>query len=352
MAPGKKRPDNMNKPVTIKDLAAILHTTPSTISRALRDKEGVGSEMRNRIKALAKKMDYQPNAVAAGLRKGKSDTIGVIVPRVNRDFFSGVIAGIEEVAYENQYSVIICQTHDQIEREREYVETLLSARVDGILASISLETNNYDHFKKAMKKGIPLIFFDRIPGEMKVSRIEIDDYKGAFRVVQHMIENGYRKIIHFAGPDYLNVYRNRKEGYLAAMQKYGLPVEKEMIIYNNLTLEAGRESMKQLLDNDIVPDALFSASDYAALGALLFMQEKGYHIPGDFGVAGFSNEKFTSYITPPLTTVDQHSREMGRYCTELFLKERSGDKIPPEKIVLSPELLIRQSTQKTDKNFN
>lgn len=164
-----------------------------------------------------------------------------------------------------------------------------------------------------------------------------------------MIDNGYRRIIHFAGPDYLNVYRNRKEGYLAAMKSCNLPVEEKMIIHNNLTLEAGRRSMEMLLNKGLVPDALFSASDYAALGALLFMQEKGFDIPGQFGVAGFSNEKFTSYINPSLTTVHQRSRKMGRYCTELFLKERIGEKPPPSKIMLSPELLIRKSTQRNSK---
>lgn len=345
--PGKKKHTlHPSRPVTIKDLAGMLNTTPSTVSRALRDKEGVGEKMRKKVKALARKTGYRPNAVAAGLRKGRSNTIGVIVPRVNRDFFSDVIAGIEEVAFENRYSVILCQSHDQLEKEKQYVETLLSAHVDGILASLSLETNRYDHFRKVLNTGVPLIFFDRIPDELKTSRIVIDDYEGAFRVVRHMLENGYRRIIHFAGPDYLNVYRNRKEGYLAAMKAFNIPVEEEMIIYNNLTLEAGKKSMEKLLGEGFVPDALFSASDYAALGALLCMQEKGFDIPAQFGVAGFSNEKFTSYINPSLTTVDQHSREMGRYCTKLFLKESIGEKPPPSKIMLSPELLIRKSTQR------
>ena len=161
-----------------------------------------------------------------------------------------------------------------------------------------------------------------------------------------MIKMGYRHIVHFAGPDYLNVYRNRREGYLAALDKYNIAIEEDMIIYNNLTREAGKQSMEKLLIQGNVPDALFSASDYAALGALFYMQEKGYRIPEQFGVAGFSNEKFTSYIHPSLTTVDQHSREMGRYCTELFLKEITGKTLPASKVMLSPEVLIRQSTQK------
>jgi LacI family transcriptional regulator len=341
MHPGKR-----NKQVTIKDLAEQLNTTPSTVSRALRNQSGVGEKMRQRVKELAKKLNYHPNAVAAGLRKGKSRTIGVIVPRVNRDFFSGVIAGIEEVAYESQYSVIICQTHDRLEKEKQYVETLLSARVDGILISVGLETDTFDHFEKVISSGTQLIFFDRVPEDMNVSRILIDDYQGSFRVVQHMIDMGYRRIAHFAGPEYLNIYRDRKEGYLAALKKNHIQVDEELIVYNNLTLEAGRESMEALLKKGASPDALFSASDYAALGALLYLQEQGYHIPRDFGVAGFSNEKFTSYIRPSLTTVDQQSKEMGKYCMNLFLREKGRDKGPSSKVMLNPEVLIRESTSR------
>jgi LacI family transcriptional regulator len=342
----KRRQGTGGHRVTIKDLAERLNTTPSTVSRALRDQAGVGEKMRQQVKELAAKMGYQPNAVAAGLRKGRSHTIGVIVPRVNRDFFSGVIAGIEEVAYGSRYSVIICQTHDLLEKERQYVDTLLSARVDGILVSLGLETSSYSHFEKVISSGTPLIFFDRVPDEMDVSRILVDDYHGSYRVVQHMIRMGYRRIVHFAGPDHLNVYRDRKRGYLAALEKNNIPAEEELIVPDSLTIEAGRESMERLLKKGIVPDALFSASDYSALGALLFMQEKGYRVPEDFGVAGFSNEKFTSFIRPSLTTVDQQSNEMGKYCMNLFLREVEGNAGPPGRVMLNPDVLIRESTQR------
>lgn len=324
----------------------MLNTTPSTISRALRDEAGISKKTKMRVKKLARELDYQPNAVASGLRIGKSNTLGVIVPRVNRDFFSEVISGIEEVAYDNRYNVIICQSHDRITREKQYVETLLRARVDGILISMSLETNEYDHFRKIRKAGVPLIFFDRIWEEMEFNRIVIDDFEGAFKVVQHLIDMGYRRIVHFAGSEYLNIYRNRRDGYMEALRKNNLRIERHLIIYNNLTFEAGRQSMEQLIKNGIAPDALFSASDYAALGALFYMLEQGYRIPEQFGIAGFSNEKFTSYIKPSLTTVDQHSKEIGRYCARLFLEEAAEETSTPRKIVLSPQLIIRESTQR------
>ena len=332
--------------MTIKDLAEILHTTPSTVSRALRDQQGVGEVMRQKVKELARKLNYRPNAVAAGLRRGNSRTIGVIVPRINRDFFSGVIAGIEEVAYESHYSVIICQTHDRIERERQYVDTLLSARVDGILVSVGLETDRFDHFEKVREAGTPLIFFDRVAEKMNVSQILIDDRSGAGQVVQHLIDMGYRRILHFAGPDYLNVYRNRKRGYLDALEKNGLPFEEELIIPNSLTFDEGRRAMENLFRKGIRADALFSASDYSALGALLYLQERGVRIPEEFGVAGFSNENFTSYINPPLTTVDQQSKAMGNYCMDLFLREVTPPDTPASKVMLTPQVIFRQSTRR------
>ncbi len=332
--------------ITIKDLAAILHTTPSTVSRALRDEEGVGEVMRNRVKELARKMNYRPNAVAAGLRKGNSHTVGVIVPRINRDFFSGVIAGIEEIAYEAQYNVIICQTHDSLKKEEQHLDTLLRARVDGILVSIGLETKHFDHFEKVLQAGIPLIFFDRVPEEMSVNRIRVDDRAGAREVVQHMIDMGYRNILHFAGPDYLALYHDRKEGYLEALEKNGIPVREELIIPNSLTFEEGQKAMENVLKQGLRADALFSASDYSALGALLLLQEKGIRIPEEFGVAGFSNEKFTSYVRPSLTTVDQQSKVMGKHCMELFLREVNENNGSFSKIMLRPEVLLRDSTRR------
>jgi len=164
-----------------------------------------------------------------------------------------------------------------------------------------------------------------------------------------MIRMGYRRIVHFAGPDHLNVYRDRKRGYLAALEKNNIPAEEELIVPDSLTTEAGRRSMEQLLKKGVVPDALFSASDYSALGALLYMQEKGYRIPEEFGVAGFSNEKFTSFIRPALTTVDQQSNEMGKYCMNLFLREVEGNAGPPGRVMLNPHVLVRESTRKEKK---
>jgi len=336
----------MKKRVTIQDLANELNTTPSTISRALRNHPGIGEAMKEAVKKMAEKYDYQPNTIASGLRSGKSNTLGVIVPRVNRDFFSSVISAIEDVVFKAGYNVIICQTHDRVEKEKQYINTLLNGRVDGILVSLGLETKEYRHFEKVIEAGIPLIFFDRICEEMDVTKIMIDDFDGSFKAVSHLVKMGYNRIAHFSGPDFLNVYRNRKEGYIHALEKNNLKIDERMIIQNDLTIEAGKRDAERLMKMDDPPDAIFSASDYSALGALLYLKEMAYEIPGQIGVVGFSNEKFTSLIDPGLTSVDQHSDELGKYCAELFLEEvnRGAGNFVPRKIILNPNLLIRKSS--------
>ena len=338
----------MKKRVTIQDLAKELNTTPSTISRALKDHPGIGKTMKEAVRALAKKYDYQPNAIASGLRSGKTNTIGVIVPRVNRDFFSNVISGIEDVVFEAGYNVIICQTHDRLEKEQQYINTLLNGRVDGIMVSLGLETRGYCHFEKVIEACISLIFFDRVCEEMDVTKILIDDFDGSFKAVSHLAKMGYNRIAHFGGPDFLNVYKNRKEGYLSALAKNNLDIDKKIIIQNDLTIEAGKRDTEKLMKMDNPPDAIFSASDYSALGALLYLKEMSYKIPDQVGVVGFSNEKFTSLIDPSLTSVDQHSNELGKYCAKLFLEEVKQDpgNFVPRKIILNPKLLIRRSSQR------
>ncbi len=336
----------MKKRVTIQDLAKELNTTPSTISRALKNHPAISKSMKKKVVDLAKERNYQINALAAGLRIGKSKTIGVIVPRINRDFFSNVIAGVEDMAFENGYNVVICQTHDKVAKERQHLNTLISSGVSGILVSVGLETNNFDHFDEVKRLGIPLIFFDRVAEQSDVNKIQNNDKAGAYKAVVHLIDNGYKRIAHFAGPDYLNVYKDRKEGYLDALRDYNIEIEEELIIESDLKVESGRVSMKQLIELPNPPDAVFSASDYSALGALLYLDEMGIDVPNQIGVVGYSNENFTALISPSLTSVNQHGMEIGRYAAKVFFEEINDQQksLIPRTIVLDPELIIRASS--------
>jgi LacI family transcriptional regulator len=338
----------MSKRITILDLAERLNTTPSTISRALRDHPGVSKSLREAAKSLARELNYQPNSVASGLRKGKSHTIGIVVPHINRDFFSNVISGIEDIAFDNGYKVMICQSHDNVEKEIQYINTLVSARVDGIIVSLGLNTEDCSHFDPVLNARIPLIFFDRVCEQLDVSRILNDDIEGSYKAVSHLVEMGYKRIAYFSGPDYLNVYRDRKNGYLKALKNNSIEVDDSIIIQHELTREAGWRAAEKLMQMKNRPDAIFSSSDYAALGALLYLRENNINVPAEVGIAGFSNEKFTSLVNPSLTTVDQHSNEIGTFCAKQFLEEveLKNENYIPRKIILNPRLIIRESTMK------
>jgi LacI family transcriptional regulator len=320
---------------TIHDIARKLNITASTVSRALNDHPRISVQTKKAVLKAAQKLNYQPNNIAAALRNGKSNILGIIIPTADRSFFSSVVRGIEEIANQSKYNVMICQTYDQYEKELASVEALLNARVDGIIVS---------HGKE---KGIPLILFDRSNDELEVSQVVIDDYLGAFKATEHLIKQGYKRIAHFTNNKKISIYKERLRGYREALIQNGMPYDESLVIASNLQLEDGRASMTQLLSLTKMPDAVFSASALGAMGAMQVLKEKGIRIPDQVGLVGFSNETFMSFTEPSLTTVDQHSMRMGNAAAEIFLEEINGgtiSKFIPQKIVLKPELIIRESS--------
>ncbi|PRY10924.1 LacI family transcriptional regulator [Pontibacter ummariensis] len=336
--------------VTIHDIAEKLNITASTVSRALNNSPRISETTKKAVLKAAKQMNYQPNNIAAALRNGKSNIIGVIVPTADRAFFASVVRGIEEVANTLDYKVIISQSYDSYEKEVQTIEALFRARVDGIIASIGKNTEDFEHFKKAQQKGMPLVLFDRTTDALEVSQVMIDDYWGAYKIVEHLIEQGCRRIAHFTNPKKVSVFKERLRGYTDALKNNGLPYEEELVVPSNLQLEDGRASMEQLLQLKEVPDAVFSASDFAAMGAMQVLKERSIKIPEQVALAGFSNDPFTSFSDPPLTTVDQLSIPMGKMAAELFFQQLKTDpnKYIPQKTVLKPELVIRKSSLKKE----
>lgn len=333
---------------TIHDIAEKLNITASTVSRALKDHPRISEATKKAVLKVAQKLNYQPNHIAAALRNGKSKIIGIIVPTADRSFFSSVVRGIEEIANTASYNVMICQTYDQYEKEVATVEALLNARVDGIIASIAKGTENFDHLRKLKEKDIPLILFDRSNDELEVSNVIIDDYLGAYKAVEHLIQQGCKRIAHFTGIKKVSIYRERFRGYREALEANHIPYDESLVVESNMQLEDGRKSMEHLLSLPKRPDGLFSASDYAAMGALQVLREKGVAVPNDIAIVGFSNEPFTSFSQPTLSTVDQHSMRMGNAAAEIFLEQiTQGSKLfIPKKTVLMPDLIIRESSQK------
>ncbi len=335
----------MNKAhVTIHDIAKELNISASTVSRALHNHPRISFATREAVRKVAEKYNYQPNVVASSLRQGRSNTVGVVVPRINRNFFANVIGGMEEVLAASGYHLMICQTHENLEDEKAALLTLVNARVEAILLSVSMETSQADHIIAIRDKGIKLFFFDRIIENIQVGSVVIDDRLGAYLNVKHLLDQGYRKIIHVAGAEHINIYRARKQGYLDAMAEAGIEIHPGWIIEKPLVLEGGEEAFSESLK--LKPDAFFCAGDYAALGVMQAAMKKGMQVPGDLGLTGFANEPFTAYLKPSLTTVDQMGTEMGRKVADMFLRcEKSGTEASDcEQIILKPQLIIRESS--------
>jgi LacI family transcriptional regulator len=340
---------------TIIDIARELNVTASTVSRALSNHPRISQSTKDAVLETAKKLNYQPNNIAAALRKGKSNIIGVIVPTSDRYFFASVIRGVEEVVRNEGYNLIICQSDELYTKEKLNIDALLQIQVDGIIASVAKETTDYDHYQKIKQQGIPLVLYDRVNESLEVNAVVTDDYLGAYKAVSHLIEQGCEKIAHFAGEQHINIYQDRLKGYMDALNEHGLPVVDEYIVEEDViqdtwrVLETGRQMANNLFGKEDTPDAIFSSSDFAAMGAMQVLKDKGIKIPEDAAVVGYSNDFSTSVIEPALTSVDQHTKKMGNFAAQLFLEQvntESDADFAPCKTVLKPELVIRESSKR------
>ncbi|PKQ64295.1 LacI family transcriptional regulator [Labilibaculum filiforme] len=336
------------KKITLQDIAKALNITPSAVSKALSNHPRMSQQTKDAVNKKANELNYKPNQIAAALRSGQSKLIGVIVPAANISFFSSVIRGIEETANKAGYSVILTQSNDSVKKEKDIINTLLATRVDGVIAALGLKTKKYDHFEKLKEEGVPLVFFDRILKNFGVSTVEVDDYKGAYDAVHHLIDQGCKKIAHLAGHSHMELYKNRLKGYKAALKDASMPICKELILESDLHLEDGRNGMLRLLKMKERPDAIFCSSDYSAVGALQVAREQNIIVPDEITIFGFSNEPFTSYLDPGISSVDQSSIVMGHTAGELILEQIKGSKSEfiPRSIVLNPSLILRKSSKK------
>jgi LacI family transcriptional regulator len=331
---------------SITDLARKLQVSTSTVSRALNGRGSISEATTKQIVDLATSLGYQPNSLAIGLRSGRSNMLGVIVPHIDGNFFSQVVKGIEATASKAGYQVIICQSDEDVVNERKNVETLINAQVDGILVSHSVLTKDFRHFEKVRERNIPLVFFDRVLDDCAVSAVVIDDRAGAYRATRHLLDQGYRRIAHFAGPQHINIYKNRRQGYEDALREYRLSFAEDLTISGDMSIEGGAAGMQRLLALPQPPDAVFSASDFALVGALNVLNERGLRVPQDIGLVGFSNELFGRLMEPQLTSVDQHCELMGQSATRLLFQimDEQGAPFTPQRLVLQPDLLVRSSS--------
>ncbi|WP_276167847.1 LacI family DNA-binding transcriptional regulator [Zobellia alginiliquefaciens] len=333
---------------TLKDIANILKISTAAVSKALQDDSRISSKTKEAVKKVAKELNYQPNHLASALRKGKSNLVGVIVPRTNSNFFSSVVQSMEEVLNKDGYNIIITQSNESYKKECDSIDSLLFTQVDGIIASMANETVNLDYYEKIKSRGIPLILFDRGENDLNVDYIGIDDYASSHMIVEHLVEQGCKRIAHIGGYQRTRIFNNRIRGYKDAIKKHGLPLDGELLSEGSLTQEDGRLQMERLLKLEDRPDAVYIAGDYAALGALQVLKENNIDVPNEIALVGFGNEPFTAMVSPPISSVEQHSTEIGKLAAQTFLEHVKASDIKQtlNKKILDAELIVRDSSNK------
>ena len=339
----------MSYKTTIADIARELNTTAATVSRALSNHPRISAETKKSVHLAATRLNYKRNRVASSLRLGKTHLIGVIIPSAEINFFGSVVHGIESIANVHGYNVLLYQSNETREYEEKGLEAFLSARVDGILVSLAKGTVDYSHFEQIKARGIPIVFFDRSNDELCIDSVVIDDYKGAYLATEHLINNGYKRIAHIAGPAHLKNFYDRVRGYTEALRANNLSIDESLIYYGNISIESGREGANKFLSMPNPPDAIFAVEDFTALGVMKELKKRNISIPGDFGLVGFANEKFGEHITPTLSTVDQQTILMGKSALTLLIdlierREETGR--AKQKIVLEPLLICRDSSDR------
>lgn len=296
---------------TIVDIAEELQLSVSTVSRALNDHPNISVKTKERVKKMARKLGYRPNAMAAGLRNNKSKTIGLIVPRISMFFPAAITTVMQNKLQEFGYNLIICQSNDSLEQEIALVNTLYSARVDGLAVSATLYTTDFSHFDVFKQQNIPLVFFDRVPKDYNVKVIKGDDFHGGYLATEHLISRGCKDIVHISGPLTCNLYKERLAGYKDALQEHKLPFKKQRVFFHELTRDNALQTAKKIFDKKPYPDGIFATNDTTAITLLEYCRNNGIQVPQQCRIIGYSNDPRTEIITPAITSVDQHPVTMG-----------------------------------------
>jgi LacI family transcriptional regulator len=333
--------------VNLKTLAAELGVSVSTVSKALQDSYEISEETKQRIVALAKQRNFRPNPYASSLRRQQTRTIAVIVPEIANNFFALAINGIEEIAQENDYHVLIYLTHDSYEKEVSICEHLQSGRIDGVLMSVSTETNDYEHIAKLMDKGILLVFFDRVRHEIETAKVTTDDFVSGLNATEHLIAHGARQIAYLSLSSKLSIDNKRKAGYMEALLKHNIEFDPNLVIVCGNQQEEAHQKIKELLTSPQCPDAVFASVEKLAMEIYVVCQELGLKIPHDLKVICFSNIKIASLLNPPLSTIVQPAFEIGKQAADILFQhlERKSIGILNENIVLKSVLVARESTR-------
>lgn len=330
---------------TIKEIARKLNISVSTVSRALHDHPSIGLRTKTAVKNMAAALNYEPNQTAIFFKKGKTFTLGIVLPNLAEEFFSAVINGIEQVSMQNNYIALVGQSHDSLETEKKIVETMKNHRVDGILASISKNTTEIDHFRQMNKYGIPVVFFDRVPDVADIHSVSCNLYDSSVEAVEYLINLGHRRIGYLQGPPTLSIKNERLDGYRDAHKKHQLPLDESLIVHSDLSTEGTQAAFDQLMSLENQPTAILAFNDYVALDAIRYARQKKLRINKDISFVSYANLPVTRYVDfPPLASVEQFPFEQGARATELLFKlinqKSSGQEMPYENVVLQGKLVL------------
>ena len=331
---------------TIIDIANELGVSNSTVSRALHDHPDINPDTKKAILDKAQELDYQPNQLAHSLVKSRTNTVGIIVPEFLTQFFPNVIVGAQKVLRQAGYNLMIMQSGESYDIEVANAKALLANRVDGLLVSMSHETNNYDHFRTFEKRDVPVVYFNRVVEELGTHKVVANDYQGAMLAVEHLIQNGYRRIAHLGGPPNLLISQERLRGYRDALQKHGLLVLPELVVHGDFTAQKAAIYARHLLDLAERPDAIFAVNDPTAIEILTLAKSTGIRVPEELGVVGFSDDPISVHIGNGLTTVKQPTAQIGEAAAAMILGLMRGEEksLPPKTQVVQAQLIIRGSS--------
>ena len=336
---------------TIKDVAKALGLSTSTISRALNGSYEISPETKKLVLEYAEKINYRPNPIALSLKEQKSHSIGVVVCEVANNFFSQAINGIESIAYNRGYHVIITQTHESFDRESTNVQHLLSRHVDGLLVSLSAETTDISQYKYLHEKGFPIVFFDRVAADIETHKITANNFKGSFDATESFINKGFTRIAHLTNSNNLLISQERVNGYKNALNLYGIPIKNEYLKFcdhGGMIQDEVELAIKELLSLEERPQAIFISSDRLTISCMHILKNMGLKVPEDIAVAGFTNSDVAELFDPPLTVVRQPAFQIGQIATELLIKTIESKRAIEEYTIqqMDTELIVRASSEK------
>ena len=338
------------KEITIYDIAKHLNISATTVSRGLKNHPTINKNTRKKIADAAKELGYRSNTFASSLRSNRTHTIGVIVPRLNSNFMSSVLAGMEDAATRENYNLIITQSLEKREKEKANAHTMFNKRVDGLLISLAYDTENISHLQPFFSKGIPVVFFDRTYNHNDSTSILINNFQAAYDATKHLLEQGCRRIMHLGGNMLRDVYSERLKGYKKALQDYKVPFDEKLIYISNLSEEAGTEAAKHILKmkKSARPDAVFSANDTAAVHCMIYLKAAGIFIPRDIAFVGFNNDPISKVVEPNLTTINYSGYYVGEVAVMNLINHLKGlsSTKTTNTIVLRADLIVRESSLK------